>query len=159
MDGARGHRRPRVGHAPPRAPWDEARAPLALRAARLSVGRAYAEAAIGPADIDVFEPHDSFTIYAALAVEAAGFAARGEGWRLAAENRIGPEGTLPMLTFGGSKARGETGGATGVYQIAEVVLQLQGRADGTQVPGARFGMAQCVGGSGGTAVTTILEAG
>jgi len=137
----------------------EGRDPLDLPAARLSAERAYAEAAVGPADIHVFEPHDSFTIYAALAVEAAGFAARGEGWRLAAEDRIGPKGTLPMLTFGGSKARGDTGGATGVYQIAEVVLQLQGRADGTQVPGARLGMAQCLGGSGGTAVTTILEAG
>lgn len=136
----------------------ESRDPLDLPSARLSAERAYAEAAIGPADIRLFEPHDSFTIYAALAVEAGGFAARGEGWRLAAENRIGPEGTLPMLTFGGSKARGETGGATGVYQIAEVVLQLQGRADGNQVPGARLGMAQCVGGSGGTAVTTVLEA-
>ncbi len=135
----------------------ELRDPLDLDSARLSAERAYTQASFSPTDIDLFEPHDSFTIYAALAVEASGFAPRGEGWRLAAEGKIGPEGTLPMLTFGGSKARGEAGGATGIYQIAEVVLQLQGRANGNQVPGARRGMAQCLGGSGGTAVTTLLE--
>ena len=101
---------------------------------------AYAQAGVGPADIDVFELHDSFTIYAALALEAAGFAARGRGLAPGGARADRPStGTLPMLTFGGSKARGEAGGATGVYQIAEVVLQLQGRAGGNQVPGARRG--------------------
>jgi acetyl-CoA C-acetyltransferase len=136
----------------------EIRDPLDIPAARLSAQRAYEQASLGPGDIDLFEPHDLFTIYAALAVEAAGFAERGQGWRLAADGMIGPQGSLPMLTFGGSKARGDAGAATGVYQLAEVALQLQRRANGTQVPNARLGMAQCLGGSGGTAVTTILEA-
>ncbi|HSB88475.1 MAG TPA: thiolase domain-containing protein [Anaerolineales bacterium] len=147
-----------IGVATSSVALHEMRDPLDLPAARLSAERAYAQASFGPGDVDLFEAHDAFTIYAALAVEAAGFAKRGQGWRLAAEGRIDPGGTLPMLTFGGSKARGDSGGATGVYQIAEVVLQLQGRADGNQVPGARRGMAQCLGGSGGTAVTTMLEA-
>jgi acetyl-CoA C-acetyltransferase len=75
---------------------------------------------------------------------------------LASEGEIGLGGRIPMMTFGGSKARGDSGGATGVYQLAEAVLQLQGRANGNQVPDARRGMAQCLGGSGGTAVTAIL---
>ena len=75
---------------------------------------------------------------------------------MAYEGRIGRDSRLPMLTFGGSKARGDSGGATGVYQLGEVALQLQRRANGNQVPEPRLGLAQCLGGSGGTAVTTIL---
>ena len=107
--------------------------------------------------------HPGFTLqhwhrmlYAALSLEAAGFAARGQGWRLAQDGGITLQGRIPITTLGGSKARGDTGGATGVYQVAEVTLQLQGRAGPSQVEGARIGMAQCLGGSGGTAATHIL---
>jgi len=62
------------------------------------------------------------------------------------------------MTFGGSKARGEVGGATGLYQAAEVVLQVQGRAGANQVADARIGMAQCLGGAGATAATHIFAA-
>lgn len=130
--------------------------PLALTAAAESVRQAYRQAGLTPDAIDLFELHDTFSVYAALALEAAGFAARGEGWRLAQEGAIGLEGSIPICTFGGCKARGDTVGATGVYQLAEVALQLQGRAGENQVQGARIGMAQCLGGVGGTAVTHIL---
>jgi acetyl-CoA C-acetyltransferase len=49
-------------------------------------------------------------------------------------------------------------GATGIYQVIEVALQLRGQAGANQVKEARLGMAQNIGGSGATAVTTILEA-
>jgi acetyl-CoA C-acetyltransferase len=75
---------------------------------------------------------------------------------MARNGTIALEGKLPLLTFGGSKARGEVGGATGVYQVAEVTLQLQERAGASQVTGARIGMTQCLGGAGATAATTIL---
>ena len=91
-----------------------------------------------------------------LALEAAGFAGRGDGWRLAQDGQIARGGRIPISTFGGSKARGDSGGATGVYQIGEVALQLQGRAGAAQVPSVRLGMAQCLGGAGATAVTHIL---
>jgi acetyl-CoA C-acetyltransferase len=130
--------------------------PLAFEAAAGSSRRALAQAGLGPEDIDVFELHDVFSIYAALALEASGFAARGEGWRLAADGQIGRSGLIPISTFGGSKARGDAGGATGVYQVAELALQLQGRAGEAQVEGARLGMAQCLGGAGATAATHIL---
>ncbi len=131
---------------------------LGLDAARLSAQRAYVQAGLGPEQIDVFELHDPFSIYAALALEASRFAAQGQGWRLAHEGEIGLSGRIPIATFGGSKARGEVGGATGLYQAAEVVLQLQGRAGANQVKEAQVGMAQCIGGAGATAATHIFAA-
>jgi acetyl-CoA C-acetyltransferase len=131
---------------------------LFLDAAHLSSQRAFEQADLGPKDIDLFELHDGYTILAALSLEACGFAERGEGYRLANEDRIGLQGTLPISTFGGLKARGHAGGATGIYQIAEVALQLRHQAGVNQVANARIGMAQNIGGLGGTAVTHILEA-
>ena len=131
---------------------------LGLEAARLSAQRAYAQAGLGPEQMDLFELHDPFSIYAALALEAGDFASQGEGWRLAADGEIGLTGRLPVMTFGGSKARGEVGGATGLYQAAEVVLQVQGRAGANQVKDAQIGMAQCLGGAGATAATHIFVA-
>jgi acetyl-CoA C-acetyltransferase len=131
---------------------------LGLDAARQSAQRAYGQAGLGPEQIDVFELHDPFSIYAALALEACDFASQGEGWRLALEEVIGLAGRIPAMTFGGSKARGEVGGATGLYQAAEVVLQVQGRAGANQVADARIGMAQCLGGAGATAATHIFAA-
>jgi acetyl-CoA C-acetyltransferase len=132
------------------------RDPLVLEAANHSANQAYRQAGVTADDIDFFELHDPFSIYAALSLEAAGFASRGQGWRLAQDGEITRQGRIPVTTLGGSKARGDTGGATGVYQVAEVTLQLQGRAGSSQVEGARIGMAQCLGGSGGTAATHIL---
>lgn len=131
---------------------------LGLSAAEESFRRAFAQAGVAPSDLAVLELHDAFSIYAALALEAGRFAERGQGWRLAAEGRIGLSGTLPMATFGGSKARGEVGGATGVYQAVEAVLQIQGRAGENQVAGARVALAQCLGGAGASAATHIFLA-
>lgn len=130
--------------------------PLTFTAAADSVRLAYEQAGLGPNDIDLFEVHDVFSVYAALALEAAGFAERGQGWQLARNGQIRRDGRIPISTMGGSKARGDTAGATGVYQVVETVLQLLGRAGPAQVAGARIGMAQCLGGAGATAVTHIL---
>jgi acetyl-CoA C-acetyltransferase len=131
---------------------------LGLDAARQSAQRAYEQAGLGPEQINVFELHDPFSIYAALTLEASGFASQGQGWRLALEGEIGLAGRIPLMTFGGSKARGEVGGATGLYQAAEVVLQVQRRAGANQVKDVQFGMAQCIGGAGATAATHIFAA-
>jgi acetyl-CoA C-acetyltransferase len=131
---------------------------LTLTAAQLSVSRAYRQADIKLQDVNVFELHDAYTILSALSLEAAGFAAKGEGYQMANEQNIGLKGTLPLSTFGGLKARGHAGGATGIYQIVELVMQLRGQASDNQVANARIGMAQNLGGLGGTAVTHILEA-
>ncbi len=130
---------------------------LVFEAARLSAAKAYHQAGVPPDDIDIFELYDAVTVFSALSLEAAGFAERGQGWRLASNGDIVIKGRIPISTFGGLKARGNPGGATGVYQAGEVVLQLREHAGPNQVTGARRGMAQSIGGAGATAVTHIFE--
>lgn len=131
--------------------------PLFLQAANLAAGRAYESAGIGKPQIHVLELHDAYTVLSALQLEAIGFAERGQGWQWAADGKIGLAGELPISTFGGLKARGHAIGATGVYQAAEVALQLRQQAGENQVPNAHIGMALNVGGLGATAVAHILE--
>ena len=134
------------------------RDPLWLKAAEQSARQAYAQARVTPEDIDVFELHDAFTIMATLALESSGFAERGQALRLALDGEIGPGGRIPISTRGGLKARGHPVGATGMYQIVEVVQQLRQQASGTQVEGAKIGMTQNIGGSGSNIITHILRA-
>jgi acetyl-CoA C-acetyltransferase len=131
--------------------------PLFLSAAYESAKRAYEMANVEPKDIDVFELHDAFSIMSALSLEACGFAERGQGVRLGLDNEICPQGRVPICTRGGLKARGHPVGATGMYQVVEVVQQLRGECNGTQVEGAKIGMAQNIGGSGATILTHILK--
>jgi acetyl-CoA C-acetyltransferase len=130
--------------------------PLFFRASNLSAGKAYRQAGVDPQDIDLFELHDAYTVYAAMSLEACGFAGRGFGWKMAS-NGIDLKGRIPISTLGGLKARGNPGGATGVYQVVEAALQLRGQAGPNQVADLRWAMAQCLGGAGATAVTHILE--
>jgi len=134
------------------------REPLFLSAAYASARQAYAQAEVSPTDIDIFELHDAFSIMSALSLEACGFAERGQGPRLGLDGQIRPEGRVPVCTRGGLKARGHPVGATGMYQIVEVVQQLRGECGETQVADARVGMAQNIGGSGATILTHILRA-
>ncbi len=129
---------------------------LWLKAAELSAARAYAQAGMGPEDIDLFELHDAFSIMAALSLEACGFAERGCGVRLGLDGDIARGGRIPISTMGGLKARGHPVGATGLYQLVEATMQLRGQAGALQVPGARTAMTQNIGGSGATIVTHIL---
>jgi acetyl-CoA C-acetyltransferase len=131
--------------------------PIWLSAAQKSAAQAYGQAGVWPEDIDLFELHDAFSIMAALSLEAAGFAERGQGVRLAQEGEILPDGRIPIATMGGLKARGHPVGATGLYQLAEATLQLRGDAGQAQIDGARLAMTQNIGGSGATVVTHILK--
>jgi acetyl-CoA C-acetyltransferase len=130
---------------------------LGLEGAALSAHKAYSQAGLGPQDMDLFELHDAFTIMSVLSLEACGFAERGKGARLGLDGDIAIGGRIPITTMGGLKARGHPVGATGMYQIVEVVEQLRGQAGKNQVSDARLGMAQNIGGSGATVITTILE--
>ncbi|MBM3124078.1 MAG: thiolase domain-containing protein [Chloroflexi bacterium] len=131
--------------------------PLHLQGVYQSAKRAYQTAGVDPDEIDVFELHDAFTIMAALSLEASGFAERGQGVRLGLEGEILPNGRVPICTRGGLKARGHPVGATGMYQIVEIVQQLRGECGSTQVDGAAIGLAQNIGGSGATVLTHILQ--
>ncbi len=132
------------------------RDPLFLEAAFLSSHRAYAQAGVNREEIDLFELHDAFSIMSVLALEACGFAPRGRGVDLGESGAITLQGRLPITTMGGLKARGHPVGATGVYQVVEVVQQLRGDAGPNQLANARVGMTQNIGGSGATIVTHIL---
>ncbi|MCY3707792.1 MAG: thiolase domain-containing protein [Caldilineaceae bacterium] len=132
------------------------RDPLFLEAAYVSSQKAYMQSGVTPADISFFELHDAFTIMSALSLEATGYARRGEGWHLAADDAISPDGRIPISTLGGLKSRGHPVGATGMYQIVETVRQLRGEAGQGQIANASIGMAQNIGGSGATIVTHIL---
>jgi acetyl-CoA C-acetyltransferase len=129
---------------------------LSLDAAKASTQRAYAQAKLSPDDVDVFELHDAFSIVAALSLEAAGFAEAGRGCDLALNGDITLGGRIPVSTMGGLKGRGHPIGATGIYELVDVVTQLRGTAGKNQIEGAAIGMAQNVGGAGSTVVTHIL---
>lgn len=129
---------------------------LALEAARMSAAKAYERAKLASADIDVFEVHDAFSIMAALSLEAAGFAERGKGTYLAQDGEITVGGRVPISTMGGLKGRGHPVGATGVYELVDLITQLRGDAGANQVPNATIGMSQNIGGTGATVVTHIL---
>ena len=132
--------------------------PLWLAAAAHSASAALEAAKLSIGDIDVLELTDPHGIAIALALEACGFAERGMGVQLAREGAIRIGGTTPLATRGGCKARGDTVGANGVYQVIDLVLQLRSAAGKVQVPGARVALAQCLGGIGTTAATHILVA-
>jgi acetyl-CoA C-acetyltransferase len=123
----------------------------------VSTSKALQQAGVKLDDMDFFECHDIFSIYAALSLEGTGFAQRGQGWKLAADGDISLGGRVPVATFGGLKARGFPGGATGVYQAVEATLQLQNRAGKNQIPSAKRGLIQSMGGPGSTVVTHVLS--
>ena len=131
--------------------------PLWFEAAQLSAGKALKQAGITLDQISLFEYHDAYSIYAALSLEAIGFARRGQGWKLAQDGVIALNGKIPCTTLGGLKARGNPGGATGVYQAVEAAMQLRGQAGANQIAGARFALIQSLGGPASTAVSHILE--
>jgi len=125
--------------------------------AQLSAGRAMKQVGLTLDGIDFFEYHDAFSIYAALQLEAVGFAIKGNGWKLAADGSIGLKGKIPCATMGGMKARGFPGGAAGVYQAVEAAMQLRGQAGANQIADARFGLIQSLGGPASTSVSHILQ--
>lgn len=130
---------------------------LFFNTAQTSAAKAMKQAGVHLEDIHLFEYHDIFSIYAALQLEAVGFAERGKGWKLAADGEIGLKGRIPSATMGGMKARGFPGGAAGVYQVVDAVTQLRGRAEANQVPNARVALIQSLGGPASTAVSHILK--
>lgn len=128
---------------------------LTMRAVVKAAKDAYRIAGINSDSIDVAEVHDSFTIAEILAYEDLGFAEKGKGAELIREGVTEIGGDLPVNPSGGLKACGHAVGATGVRQIVELTLQLRGDAGKRQVD-AEKGLALNIGGTGATAVVSIL---
>jgi len=128
-----------------------------LKAVRLAGKRAYAMSGRQPSDIHVVEVHDCFTIAEIMATEALGFFEPGQGGPAVVNGLTSLGGKIPVNTSGGLKAKGHPVGATGVAQAAEIVAQLRGEAGQRQVEGATVGLAQNMGGSGGSSIVHIME--
>ena len=109
-------------------------------------GEAYQAAGVGPADIDVAELHDAFTIAELLYYEAFGWCERGEAVGLLEDGATSLGGRLPVNPSGGLLAKGHPIGATGLAQIVEVVRQLRGECGDRQVDGAEIGLTHATGG-------------
>ena len=128
-----------------------------LPVVKLAAERAYAQAGVGPQDIDFCEVHDCFTIAEIVCTEELGFCERGQGGPAVSAGETARDGRIPINPSGGLKSKGHPVGATGVAQLAEVVWQLTGQAGERQLDSPRFGMAQNMGGSGGSSTVHILE--
>jgi len=129
-----------------------------FRAVRAAAEKAYKMSGVGPKDIQLAEVHDCFTIAEIVAIEDLGFVAKGQGGPYTAEGCTALTGLRPVNTSGGLKAKGHPVGATGVAQLCDIVLQIRGEAGERQVAKHEIGLAQNLGGSGASAVVTILAA-
>jgi len=133
------------------------RADLAwLRSTEVAAASAYARAGITPADLSFCEVHDCFTIAEVMVIEALGLVERGKGGEAAASGMTALGGRVPVNPSGGLKSKGHPVGATGIAQIREAVLQLRGEAEDRQVPDARWGLTQNMGGTGASSVVHIF---
>lgn len=128
-----------------------------IEAVNLAAERAYKMAGVGPDDIDFVEVHDCFSIAEILVAEELGFFEYGTAGKAIAEGQATYGGKIVINPSGGLKAKGHPVGATGVAQLVEAYYQLTFQAGKRQVPNARLGMTQNMGGSGGSCVVHILE--
>ena len=128
---------------------------LTVTGAVQSGERAYAQAGVTAADIDVVQVYDAFTINTILFLEDLGFCAKGEGGAFVEGGRIGPGGALPVNTSGGGLSYGHPG-MFGLFTLVESVRQLRGEAGDRQVRGAELALAHANGGVLSSQATAIL---
>lgn len=131
---------------------------IAFDSVREASATAYAQAGIGPAQIDLAELYAPCTIVEVLVSEAIGLVSRGQGAHaaMAGETRLG--GRIPISTSGGLTSRGHPAYVTSLYNYIELADQLRARAGERQVRGARFGLATGELGNYNAAMVHILEA-
>ena len=128
-----------------------------LEATHQAAKQAYAMADKKPEDIDFLEVHDCFTIAEICVIEALGLVKKGEGGKAYEDAITSLEGKIPVNTSGGLKSKGHPVGATGVAQAIEIVKQLKEEAGERQLKNPKVGLAQNMGGSGGSTVVHIFE--
>lgn len=134
--------------------------PLELKAVRKSAEMAFKMAGLKPGDISFAELHDAFVILEVAISEEIGFFNRGKAKEAIRRGETRINGSLPLNTSGGLKAKGHPLGATGVSQVHELVKQLRGEAEeGRQVKNPKHGLAVNFGGFGNNVVTIICSKG
>ena len=117
---------------------------------------AFARAGLTPADMDLLEIYDSFTITVLLTLEALGFCRPGEGGAFVSNQRTAPGGEVPMNTNGGGLSYAHPG-MYGIFLLIEAVRQLRGECGPRQVEGARNALVHGTGGTLSSAATCILS--
>ncbi len=130
-----------------------------IRAREVAAKQAYSEAGLSPADIDVCELHDCFTIAEIIATEGLGFFDHGKGAEAVERGETEIGGRIPVNPSGGLKSRGHPIGATGAAQVYWIVKQLREEAGELQVDGARIGMVDTLGGDFSVVCNLILKRG
>jgi acetyl-CoA C-acetyltransferase len=128
-----------------------------FKATRIAGQKAFEMAGIKPQNINVAEVHDAFSMAEIIALEDLGFFANGTAGLATMQGLTQINGSLPVNTSGGLKAKGHPVGASGLSQVVEIVNQLRGRCERRQVQNARFGLTHNIGGIGTTAVVHIFE--
>ena len=120
---------------------------------------AFRQAGVTPADMDVAELYDCFTITVIVELEDLGFCAKGEGGAFVQGGRIGPGGSLPVTTHGGLLSAGHPGLAGGMFHVVEAVRQLRGDAAARQVKDAELAFVHGNGGIIGLHCSLVLGRG
>lgn len=128
---------------------------LTTTAAFRSGQQAYAMAGMGPAEIDVVELYDAFTINAVLFLEDLGFCRKGEGGPFVASGAIAPGGDLPVNTNGGGLSCVHPG-MYGIFAVIEAVRQLRGECGERQLAGLETALVHGNGGTLSSQSTAIL---
>jgi acetyl-CoA acetyltransferase len=128
---------------------------LTVTAARQSGAAAFSMAGLSPADVQVVELYDAFTINTLLFLEDLGFCAKGEGGAFVEHGGIAPGGHLPVNTNGGGLSCTHPG-MYGIFALIEAVQQLRGEAGERQVAGASVALAHRNGGTLSSQATAIL---
>jgi len=118
---------------------------------------AYKEAKVGPKDICIAEIHDAFTPVELISYEDLGFVEKGKGADLIRDGIVNLNGSLPINTSGGLKAKGHPISATGISQIYEIVKQMRKEAGKRQVDGIKYALTQNIGGAGSIASVHIIK--
>ncbi len=137
----------------------EGREVLRAQGARCAMSRAYTMAGLAPADVNVAEVHDCFTVMGAIGTEVIGKAGYGEGARYWADGKALPDGECGVNTSGGLIAKGHPIGATGIAMVGWAAWQLLGKApEGLQVPNPQAAATFNIGGPICASVCTVLKA-
>jgi acetyl-CoA acetyltransferase len=130
-------------------------ADMTVTAAAVSGPKAFAEAGITAADVDVFEMYDSFTYTVLVVLEDLGFVPKGEGGPFVADGSLRLGAALPTNTDGGGLSSTHPG-MRGLFLLCEATRQLRGEGGGAQVAGAEIAVAHGSGGWLSTQSTVVL---
>jgi acetyl-CoA acetyltransferase len=123
----------------------------------LAADDAYAQAGLGPSDVDVVECQDTDAGRELLTWAELGLCQSGDQARILEDGSALVGGTLPINPSGGLLSKGEPLGASALGQVVEIVRQLRGTASARQVDGARVGLAHVIGRGANACVTVLVR--